>query len=89
MIIPARPDPLEPTPQTYEGQEWLYVLNGRLRLVLGERDLTLSAGEVAEFDTSAPHWLGSADGGAVELLVLYGQQGIRAHVRADPRRPWT
>ncbi|MDE3722139.1 XRE family transcriptional regulator [Nocardiopsis sp. N85] len=84
MIIPARPEPLEPTPRTHEGFEWLYVLNGRLRLVLGEHDLTLTPGEVAEFDTSSPHWLGSADGGVVELLILFGLQGVRAHVRAAP-----
>jgi transcriptional regulator with XRE-family HTH domain len=82
MIVPARSEPLDPTPQTHEGTEWLYVLNGRLRLVLGDRDLTLPPGEAAEFDTSVPHWLGSADGGAVELLVLFGLQGVRAHVRA-------
>ncbi|MFF7244607.1 helix-turn-helix domain-containing protein [Embleya sp. NPDC008237] len=87
MLIPARPKPLEPTLQTHEGFEWLYVLNGRLRLVLGERDLTLSAGEAAEFDTSLPHWLGSADGGAVELLILFGLQGIRAHVRPGGPHP--
>lgn len=81
MIIPARPAPLAPTLQTHEGFEWLYVLNGRLRLVLGERDLTLPPGEAAEFDTSMPHWLGSADGGVVELLILFGLQGVRAHVR--------
>ncbi|CAL9641579.1 hypothetical protein SUDANB176_06362 [Streptomyces sp. enrichment culture] len=86
MIIPARAEPLEPTPQTHEGFEWLYVLNGRLRLVLGERDLTLPPGEAAEFDTSLPHWLGSADGGVVELLILFGLQGVRAHVRTDPHR---
>ncbi|GAA4055784.1 XRE family transcriptional regulator [Actinomadura miaoliensis] len=86
MIIPAQPEPLEPTPQTHDGFEWLYVLNGRLRLVLGERDLTLPPGEAAEFDTSLPHWLGSADGGVVELLILFGLQGMRVHVRADPHR---
>ncbi len=84
MVIPARAEPLEPAPQTHEGFEWLYVLNGRLRLVLGERDLTLAPGEAAEFDTSLPHWLGSADGGAVELLILFGLQGVRAHVRTAP-----
>ncbi|WP_433562871.1 helix-turn-helix domain-containing protein [Nocardia sp. CA-151230] len=83
MVIPAQPEPLEPTPQTHDGFEWLYVLNGRLRLVLGERDLTLPPGEAAEFDTSLPHWLGSADGGTVELLILFGLQGMRAHVRPD------
>lgn len=81
MIIPARTEQLEPTPQTHEGFEWLYVLNGRLRLVVGERDLTLPPGEVAEFDTSLPHWLGSADGGSVELLILFDPQGVRAHLR--------
>lgn len=86
MIIPARSEPLEPTLQTHEGYEWLYVLGGRLRLVLGERDMTLPPGEAAEFDTSLPHWLGSADGGVVELLILYGLQGVRAHVRTDPHR---
>ncbi|MFG1749904.1 helix-turn-helix domain-containing protein [Streptosporangium sandarakinum] len=86
MIIPARPEPLEPTPQTHEGFEWLYVLSGHLRLVLGERDLTLPPGEAAEFDTSLPHWLGSADGGVVELLILFGPQGVRSHVRAGPHR---
>lgn len=86
MIIPAPPEPLEPIPQTHEGFEWLYVLNGRLRLVIGERDLTLPPGEAAEFDTSLPHWLGSADGGLVELLILFGLQGVRAHVRTDPQR---
>ncbi|GAA3032518.1 transcriptional regulator, XRE family with cupin sensor [Actinokineospora globicatena] len=80
MLIPAHPEPLEPTPQTHDGFEWLYVLNGQLRLVHGERDLRLPPGEAAEFDTSLPHWLGSADGGAVELLILFGQHGVRAHV---------
>ncbi|WP_330178644.1 XRE family transcriptional regulator [Nocardia sp. NBC_01503] len=80
MILPAQSEPLEPTPQTHEGFEWLYVLNGHLRLVLGDRDLTLPPGEVAEFDTSQPHWLGSADGGPVELLILFGPHGMRAHV---------
>ncbi|GAA3010753.1 helix-turn-helix domain-containing protein [Actinokineospora diospyrosa] len=89
MIIPA--ELREPTPQTHDGSEWLYVFNGHLRLVVGERDLVLPPGEAAEFDTSVPHWLGSADGGVVELLILFGPQGTRAHVRAEgntgrPRR---
>jgi transcriptional regulator with XRE-family HTH domain len=87
MIVPARPETLEPTPQTHDGFEWLYVLNGQLRLVLGGRDLTLPPGEAAEFDTSVPHWLGSADGGAVELLILFDPHGMRTHIHADPHRP--
>ena len=82
MLIPGRDAPAGPTPQTHEGFEWLYVLNGRLRLVLGDQDLVLPPGEAAEFDTRLPHFLGSADNEAVELLILFGTQGERAHIRA-------
>lgn len=81
MIIPARRDLGQTDPQTHEGYEWLYVLNGRLRLILDDRDLVLPSGQAAEFDTHLPHWLGTADSAPVELLILFGQQGERAHVR--------
>ncbi|MGI8679390.1 MAG: helix-turn-helix domain-containing protein [Jatrophihabitans sp.] len=71
--------------QTHEGYEWMYVLNGRLHLLLGELDLVMRAGEVAEFDTHTPHWFGSAGARPVELVILFGPQGERMHVRARPR----
>lgn len=73
-----------PNPQVHEGYEWLYVLNGRLRMVLGGQDLVMEPGEAAEFDTRVPHWFGRADTGAVEFLSLFGTQGERMHVRARP-----
>ena len=75
-----------PEPGTHEGYEWLYVLDGRLRLVLGEHDIVLGPGEVAEFDTRVPHWFGCADDRPVELLSIFGPQGERMHVRARPQR---
>ncbi|MEU3935791.1 XRE family transcriptional regulator [Streptomyces sp. NPDC029044] len=75
----------EPDPRTHEGYEWLYVLSGRLRLVLGEHDVVLTAGEAAEFDTRVPHWFGSTGEGPVEFLSLFGPQGERMHVRARPK----
>ena len=86
QVIPAGPG--QPGPgdlKVHEGYEWLYVLNGRLRLVLGELDLVLSPGEAAEFDTRTPHWSGSAGPEPVEFLCLFGRQGERAHLRARPR----
>jgi transcriptional regulator with XRE-family HTH domain len=71
----------KPDPRVHEGYEWVYVLNGSLRLVLGDQDLVLSAGEVAEFDTRTPHWLATATDEPVEFLSLFGKQGERAHVR--------
>ena len=73
-----------PRLKTHEGYEWLYVLSGRMRLVLGDQDLVLGTGEVAEFDTHVPHWFGSTGEGPVEILSIFGPQGERAHVRARP-----
>ncbi|MGH3786727.1 MAG: helix-turn-helix domain-containing protein [Pseudonocardiaceae bacterium] len=85
LIIPGSQRPTAPEPKSHDGYEWLYVLNGRLRLVLGDQDLMLTPGEAAEFDTHVAHWLGAADTDPVELLILFGQQGERAHLRARAR----
>jgi transcriptional regulator with XRE-family HTH domain len=83
LILPHRG--AVPDPRVHEGYEWLYVLDGRLRLVLGDQDLVLHPGEAAEFDTRVPHWFGSATERPVELLTLFGRQGERAHVRVRGR----
>lgn len=80
LIIPAGGGPADP--RTHEGYEWLYVLNGRLRLVIGRQDLVLETGEAAEFDTREPHWLDATAAGPVEVLCLFGRQGERAHLRS-------
>jgi len=67
-------------PQTHEGYEWFYVLDGRARFVLADQEYELGPGEAAEFDTSLPHWIGSADSRPAELLTLFGAQGERAHL---------
>ncbi|RAY14103.1 XRE family transcriptional regulator [Actinomadura craniellae] len=82
QILPAGPDRCEPDPRSHEGYHWLYVLNGRLRLILGDQDFVLTAGEVAEFDTHLPHWFGNADARPVEFLSIVGPQGERFHVKA-------
>ncbi|MFJ4870013.1 helix-turn-helix domain-containing protein [Streptomyces sp. NPDC088757] len=84
MILPANRS--APELCTHEGYEWLYVLSGRLRLVLADHDLVLGPGEVAEFETRLPHWFGSTGEGPVEVLSVFGRQGERMHVRARPTR---
>jgi transcriptional regulator with XRE-family HTH domain len=81
LVLPAGRRAI-PEPKTHEGYEWLYVLSGNLRLILGDQDLALSPGEAAEFDTRVPHWFGTADADPVEVLSLFGRQGERAHLRA-------
>ena len=78
LIYPAKRR--DPTPTVHDGHEWIYVLSGRLRLVLGEEDFVLEPGEAAEFSCRVPHWL-SAVGGPAEALVIFGPQGEKIHVR--------
>jgi transcriptional regulator with XRE-family HTH domain len=84
IIVPASNN--VPQPRSHEGYEWLYVLSGRMRLVLGDRDLVLGPGEVAEFDTRVPHWFGSDGKQAAEILSLFGPQGERVHTQARSPR---
>jgi transcriptional regulator with XRE-family HTH domain len=82
ILIPASRRHAPAELRTHEGYEWLYVLSGRLRLLLGDQDLVLSEGDAAEFDTRVAHWFGCADDAPVEMLSLFGRQGERAHLRA-------
>ena len=79
IVIPA--SQRTPKPRVHDGYEWLYVLTGRMRLVLGEQDLVLEPGEAVEFETSLPHWFGSAGEGPAEVLSIFGRPGERMHVR--------
>src|SRR5882757_4919702 len=50
QIMPVNPDPPDRLDQrVHEGHEWLYVITGRLRMALGDKDFILTAGEAAEF----------------------------------------
>jgi transcriptional regulator with XRE-family HTH domain len=80
MILPPEPE-AQVDPQAHEGYEWMYVLSGRVRLVLGGRELVLGPGEVVEFDTRVPHWVGNPGSHPAELLAIFGPQGERMHVR--------
>ncbi len=77
LTIPERG---EPELRSHEGHDWLYVLSGRLRLILGDEDLVLEPGEAAEFSTWTPHWLSGHEGPA-QVLMLMGHHGERAHLR--------
>ena len=75
LVSAERRDPPDEFPVA-RGPRWLYVLSGRLRLILGERDEIIEPGEAVEFSTWAPHWFGAVDGD-VELIAIFGPQGER------------
>ncbi|MGN6576038.1 MAG: helix-turn-helix domain-containing protein [Nocardioides sp.] len=80
IVIPR--SQANPEPRSHDGFEWLYVLSGRMRLVLGDQDLVLGVGEAAEFDTAVPHWFGSTGDGSAEVLSIFGRPGERMMLRA-------
>jgi quercetin dioxygenase-like cupin family protein len=55
------------------------VLDGRLRLLLGDDNYILDPGEAAEFTTWTPHWFGAVDG-PVDFILVVGPHGERSHL---------
>jgi transcriptional regulator with XRE-family HTH domain len=89
--IPASRRHLPATLPVHDGHDWMYVLTGRMRLVLGDEDLIVEPGQAVEFTTTTPHWFGAIDG-PVEILAVFGPHGERAHLdqhtpREQPNRP--
>jgi quercetin dioxygenase-like cupin family protein len=73
-----------PAPRTHDGYEWLYVLSGRLRLALDDREHIIERGEAAEFDTRVPHSLSATEEGPAEALSIFSVSGERMHTHGAP-----
>jgi transcriptional regulator with XRE-family HTH domain len=79
ILIGARRRKPPETLRVHDGHDWMYILNGRMRLVLGEQDLVIQPGEAVEFSTLTPHWFGAVDG-PVELIAAFGPHGTHTHL---------
>ncbi|MDT4930800.1 MAG: hypothetical protein QOF92_3667, partial [Pseudonocardiales bacterium] len=79
IVIPT--SKATPEPRAHDGYEWIYVLSGHMRFVLGDQDWVLGPGEVASFDTKVPHWFGSTGDEPAEILSIFGRPGERMTVR--------
>jgi transcriptional regulator with XRE-family HTH domain len=82
IVIPT--SKVEPEPRAHDGSEWIYVLSGHLRLILGDRDWVLGPGEIAEFDTQVSHWFGSTGQEPAEILSIFSRPGERMTIRTSP-----
>lgn len=92
IVIP--PSKVVPDLRAHEGHEWIYVLSGLVRLVIGDQDSVLGPGDVAAFDTQEPHWFGSTGNESAEIISIFGRPGERRrvpdsaqHVRIRGERP--
>ncbi|HRU20051.1 MAG TPA: cupin domain-containing protein, partial [Kiritimatiellia bacterium] len=55
---------------THPGQEFNYVLNGRLRVSVGGRETVLEPGDSIYFDASVPHGMRAEDGVEATFLAV-------------------
>jgi transcriptional regulator with XRE-family HTH domain len=79
MKMRLEPATSRPAQRVHPGHDWFVVLDGRVRLWLGDREIDVDEGEAAEFTTMTPHAVGAV-GGPAELLMVFDREGQRAHV---------
>src|SRR4051812_23851987 len=77
--IRLEPSARTPEPRVHPGHDWFFVIEGRVRLRLGEREVIVDTGEAAEFATMSPHSFAAIDDPA-ELIMMFDREGQRAHV---------
>ena len=80
--IRLEPSTRMPEPRVHPGHDWFFVTEGRVRLLLGEREILVETGEAAEFATMTPHAFVAEDGPA-EVIMIFDRDGQRAHVHRD------
>ncbi|MBO4161263.1 cupin domain-containing protein [Micromonospora sp. MMS20-R2-23] len=68
-----------PAQRVHPGYDWFLVLDGRVLLWLGERQIEVEKGEAAEFSTMTPHSMTALDEPA-ELIMIFDREGQRAHL---------
>lgn len=54
----------------HDGEEWLYVLSGTLKLTLSAETFLLHSGDAAHFDAREPHRLSALHGTDAELILV-------------------
>jgi transcriptional regulator with XRE-family HTH domain len=62
--------------RVHDGHDWMYVCDGRMRLILGDQDLVIECGEAVEFSTWTPHWFG-------EHVARFGRDDEMLSLLAD------
>ena len=69
ITVPYRPDDETPHMTAHSGHEFLYVLAGSVRVVIGKYGANLSEGDSIYYDSTYPHGLKAIGGKPATLLV--------------------
>ena len=70
FIVDARPD-ADVQLSTHEGEELLYILEGRVEVLYGKESYTLEAGDSIYYDSVVPHQVRAVEAPAKLLGVVY------------------
>jgi transcriptional regulator with XRE-family HTH domain len=66
VVLPVE----EPIRHQHEGHQWLHILAGTARLIIGDDDRTMRTGDTTDFSTWEPHAL-VAVGRPAEALIVF------------------
>ena len=69
FIIDIEPDAVQEK-STHEGEEFIYILAGNLKLEYGTMSETLKAGDSVYYDSIVPHRVISADSNPVKIIAV-------------------
>ncbi len=70
MIVTISKNDKKPQLVTHGGQEFNYVIKGKIGVIIGAKTITLSEGDSVYFDPSVPHGQFAIDGDAKFLTVI-------------------
>lgn len=70
MIVTISPSDKHPDLVSHGGQEFNYVLSGKIGVTLGNKDIVLSSGDSIYFNPEIPHGQYAIDGEAKFLTVI-------------------
>ena len=68
VVVPAEGE--GDTLYQHEGEQWLYILSGRLCLELGDEEFELELGDAAHFDAEQKHRFWALDGRDAEAILV-------------------
>lgn len=57
-------------PHQHEGSEFIFLLSGKLRIVIGRQEIELSKGDSLYFESHVPHWYSKIGPSRCEAIVV-------------------
>ena len=82
VIVEPKEDP-EMTLNSHPGQEFNYMLEGLLKIVIGNNELILNPGDSVYFDSAIPHGMQAMNGRVVRFLAVVLSEQFRIFTKQE------